>query len=247
MKKRTKRWFTIEVIGLIALLFWLMSGHFAKKEKEIPTKLVSINQPEQRQEENWQKADLSDWKLILVNQEHPIPEDYEVEVAEIENGYQVDKRILTDLSSMLADARKQGLKPWICSSYRSSAEQTKLFNNKVNQYKQKGYSEQKAYQEASVWVAIPKTSEHEIGLSVDIVSKSYQLLDKNQEKTAEQKWLMENCHRYGFVMRYPMEKKQITKIEYEPWHYRYVGIENAKRMKDMGVCLEEYIESIIKK
>ncbi len=101
--------------------------------------------------------------------------------------------------------------------------------------------------ECSVWVAIPKTSEHEIGLSVDIVSKSYQLLDKNQKKTAEQKWLMENCHRYGFVMRYPTEKKQITKIEYEPWHYRYVGIENAKRMKDMGVCLEEYIESIIKK
>lgn len=240
MKKRKKRWFMIGVISLMALVFWLVLNHFPKKEKDLPTKLVSINQPEQSPLE--EKVDLRDWKLILVNQEHPIPEDYEVEVAEIENGYQVDKRILADLSSMLTDARKQGLKPWICSSYRSSAKQTKLFNNKVNQYKQKGYSEQKAYQEASAWIAIPKTSEHEIGLSVDIVSKNYQLLDKKQEQTPEQKWLMENCHHYGFVMRYPTEKKQITKIEYEPWHYRYVGVENAKRMKEMGICLEEYIE-----
>lgn len=103
-----------------------------------------------------------------------------------------------------------------------------------------------AQKEASYWVTLPKTSEHEIGLAVDIVSANYQILNEKQETTAVQKWLMEHCIDYGFVLRYPTDKKEITKINYEPWHYRYVGIENAKFMKENDFCLEEFIEYLKK-
>ena len=128
------------------------------------------------------------------------------------------------------------------SSYRSTSKQKKLFNDKIKEYKNKGYSDEEAYKEASYWVLIPGTSEHETGLSVDIVSIDNQVLDENQEKTKEQKWLMENSYKYGFILRYPTNKKDITGVNYEPWHYRYVGKENALQIKKLNVCLEEYIE-----
>lgn len=183
----------------------------------------------------------TDWNLILINKENKIPEDYVVELQTIEGNHKVDIRIVEALKQMLADARKEGLQPYICSSYRTNQTQTTLFNRKVSQYQRLGYTKQQAEEEASYWVTFPRTSEHELGLSVDIVSKSYQVLDEKQEDTAVQKWLMENCDQYGFTLRYPTYKKKITKINYEPWHYRYVGIENAKFMKEKDYCLEEFI------
>lgn len=183
----------------------------------------------------------TDWNLILVNKENRIPEDYQVELQTVEGKHKVDTRIVEALTQMLTDARKEGLQPYICSSYRTNQTQTTLFNKKVKQYQRLGYSKQQAEEEASYWVTLPKTSEHEVGLSVDIVSKSYQILDEKQENTAVQKWLMENCDKYGFTLRYPTYKKEITRINYEPWHYRYVGIENAKFMKEKDYCLEEYV------
>lgn len=185
---------------------------------------------------------ISDWNLILVNKENKIPENYNMELKNIEYGQKVDNRIFDDLSQMLKDARNEGLKPYIRSSYRTNSTQQALYNRKVNQYKNLGYQTEKAKIEASYWVAIPRTSEHELGLALDIVSKSFQVLDERQENTAEQKWLMEHCTDYGFILRYPTDKKEITEINYEPWHYRYVGIENAKFMKEKNFCLEEYIE-----
>lgn len=91
-------------------------------------------------------------------------------------------------------------------------------------------------------VAVPGTSEHQLGLAVDIVDVSYQLLDTNQENTDVQKWLLENSWRYGFILRYPTDKTDITGIVYEPWHYRYVGKEYAKEIHEKGVCLEQYLE-----
>ena len=184
----------------------------------------------------------SDWNLILVNKENKIPENYNVELSNIEYGHKVDNRIVDSTKKMLNDARKAGLQPYICSSYRTSYKQEILFNKKVQQYKKIGYSIDNASIEASYWVAIPRASEHEIGLALDIVSKNFQVLDERQENTEVQKWLIENCIYYGFILRYPTNKKEITKINYEPWHYRYVGIENAKFMKEKNFCLEEYIE-----
>lgn len=185
---------------------------------------------------------VTDWNLILVNKENEISEDYEFELNTIDYENKVDSRIVEALTKMLGDAKKEGLDPFICSAYRTNKLQTRLFNNKVNQYKSQGYEIKEAEEKASYWVTLPRTSEHEIGLAVDIVSKKYQTLDESQEKTALQKWLMEHCTDYGFILRYPTEKKEITKINYEPWHYRYVGIEDAKFMKKKDFCLEEYID-----
>ena len=92
------------------------------------------------------------------------------------------------------------------------------------------------------YVALPGCSEHQTGLALDIVAAGYQILDEEQEDTAEQKWLMENSWKYGFILRYPSEKSDITGIGYEPWHYRYVGREAAREMTELDLCLEEYVD-----
>jgi D-alanyl-D-alanine carboxypeptidase len=140
-------------------------------------------------------------------------------------------------------ARAEGLSPIICSSYRTIERQKTLFNNQVEKYVSRGYSRDEAEKEAAKWVAVPGTSEHHTGLAVDIVALSYQHLDEEQENTAEQQWLMKNAYKYGFILRYPSNKSDITGIGYEPWHYRYVGKEAAKEIYERDVCLEEYLGS----
>lgn len=185
---------------------------------------------------------INQWKLLLVNSENKIPEDYNIELEKIETNQYVDIRIAKNLRNMLNDARKLGLDPIICSSYRTMEKQTELYNKKVKEYIKRGYGNKKAKQIAAKWVAIPGNSEHQTGLAVDIVSKKYQILNERQADTETQQWLMENCYDYGFILRYPKEKNNITKITYEPWHYRYVGRENAKKIKENNLCLEEYIQ-----
>lgn len=203
-----------------------------------------IEEAEVIKEENKRDIDsyTSDWDLLLVNKKHEVPEGYILELEEVESGHQVDKRIAKSLEQMLSDARKEGLSPIICSSYRTNAKQQKLYNNKVREYKRWGCSSEEAEELASYWVAIPGTGEHETGLAVDIVSRDYQILDEKQEQTDVQKWLIDNSYKYGFALRYPTDKKDITMINYEPWHYRYVGVDNATYMKEHDMCLEEYIE-----
>ena len=188
------------------------------------------------------KSSVNDWNLILVNKENPIPENYSVNIVKIEDNFEVDEKIKESTEKMLADARASGINPEICSAYRSTKYQTTLYNNKINEYLRKGFNRKQATEQASKWVTTPGTSEHEIGLSLDIIDNSYQILDENQENTPVQKWLMEHCYEYGFILRYPTEKRDITKINYEPWHYRYVGVKDAMIIKEKGYCLEEYIE-----
>lgn len=185
--------------------------------------------------------DASAWNLRLVNTTHPLPEDFTVELAALKNGHHIDSRAYQDLQDMMDAARAEGLNPLICSSYRSMEKQTQLFNKKTDYYKGQGLSEEEAKQKASFWVAIPGTSEHQSGLALDIVATSYQILDEKQEETAEQKWLMANCQEYGFILRYPTDKSDITGVGYEPWHYRYVGKEAAKEIMSQEICLEEYL------
>ena len=199
------------------------------------------NKPENKKEKDIDSS-TSDWELLLVNKNHKVPEGYSMELEEVETVHKVDKRITVALNQMLNDARKQGLSPIICSSYRTNAKQKQLYNNKTKEYKRLGYNNAEAEELASYWVAIPGTGEHETGLAVDIVSKNYQILDEKQEETDVQKWLMENSYKFGFTLRYPTDKKEITMINYEPWHYRYVGIDNATYMKEHEMCLEEFID-----
>lgn len=216
-----------------------------RKEIEVSSEPIQENNIEIENNKTKEKpidSNITDWNLILINKENLIPKDYKVETTKIQGKWEINIKIKEQLENMLEEARKQGLSPVICSAYRTFEYQTNLFNKKVKEYKRKGYSQKNAEEQASYWVTNPGTSEHEIGLAVDIVGKNYQILDEKQENTPIQKWLMEHCYEYGFILRYPTDKKDITKINYEPWHYRYVGIKDAMFMKEKNFCLEEYIE-----
>ena len=229
------------ITTLIATAIKNKSIDTAIKETKIESNIVLANETKYNIKENI-SSKLNDWKLLLVNKNNYLAEDYEVKLKTISGNMKVDERVYSDLKKMLDDAKNENLDLLICSSYRSTSKQKKLFNDKINEYKKKGSSDEDAYREASYWVLIPGTSEHETGLSVDIVSIDYQILDEEQENTKEQKWLLENSYKYGFILRYPTNKKDITGVNYEPWHYRYVGKENAMIMKNLNICLEEYIE-----
>lgn len=182
------------------------------------------------------------WALTLVNFDHPLPESFQIpELTQLRNGHAIDSRAYPALQAMMDGARAAGLQPFICSSFRTQEDQQQLFENEVQTWLARGYTGEGAQALAAGWVARPGTSEHQLGLSVDIVDTSYQLLNEGQEGTPVQCWLMAHCAEYGFILRYPTDKSDLTGVNYEPWHYRYVGKEAAKAIMDRGICLEEYL------
>lgn len=187
-------------------------------------------------------ADLP-WYLTLVNFEHPLEEDFvPTELAEIDNGYEADSRIADAAKQMLADAYEENVRIIALSAYRDYEYQMDLFENKVQRLqKENGYSVSKAREEAATVVAYPGTSEHQLGLALDLVDARHTALDESQENTAAYQWLCEHCDEYGFIVRYPNGKTDITGIIYEPWHFRYVGKEAAKVIMENDLTLEEYL------
>lgn len=178
-----------------------------------------------------------EWNLILVNKNHKIPYNYSPELIELSNGEKVDVRIYPDLQKMFDDARAAGLQLFVRDGYRTGDEQKAIMNDKIAAYETEGYSKKEAKALAKTYVAEPGTSEHELGLSVDINSES-----SGASQDAVYEWLDENAYKYGFIKRYPADKTDITGIDNEPWHYRYVGYEAAKEMKEQNLCLEEYLK-----
>lgn len=183
-------------------------------------------------------------RVIVVNPWHLIPYDYTPDLVNTEDGYIVDISCRDALLQMLKDCRAAGHDARITSAYRRQQTQIELYNNKVNYFLNLGYDAATARTEAAKIIAVPGTSEHQLGLAVDLVDSSYWVLDEAQENTPAQKWLMEHCWEYGFILRYPNGKTDVTGIIYEPWHYRYVGKELAMEMKDTGLCLEEYFDTL---
>lgn len=181
-------------------------------------------------------------EILLVNPWNAIPDDYEVELVTYSGRHKVAVECYDALKQMLADCKAAGNTAIVCSAYRTQEYQQGLFDRKIQYYIDRGYSREEAEVVAATVVAFPGTSEHQLGLAVDLVDISYQLLDDAQEDTAAQKWLMQNSWRYGFILRYPNEKSEITGIIYEPWHYRYVGTELAQELYERDICLEEYLE-----
>ena len=186
-------------------------------------------------------AQNQEWNLFLVNPWNPIPENYEPELTYLKNGQAVDSRCYPELQQMMDDCRAAGFDPLICASYRTMEKQEALFEDKEARLIREGYPENEVEDEAAKVVAYPGTSEHQLGLALDIVDVSYQQLDTEQENTPVQQWLMKNSWKYGFVLRYPADKSDITGIIYEPWHYRYVGKEAAAEIYENKLCLEEYL------
>lgn len=176
------------------------------------------------------------WNLILINRKNYIPEDYKFELTELSNGQKVDSRIYPALQQMFDDARAAGLHLFVGAGYRTAEYQQQLLDEKTEAYENEGHSPSEARKLAEAWVALPGTSEHQIGIAVDInADKDYNSSDEVYN------WLAENAFRYGFIKRYPSDKTSITGVINEPWHYRYVGKEAAGEIHAQGICLEEYL------
>ena len=215
----------------------------AEVQKKADEKLGSVEKElYDLQEELQEHSEPLPWNLVLVNASHPMEEGYVPELTEIQPGFSVDTRIANAARKMLADAEKAGLHVEMCSAYRSIERQEQVFGQSMKERVKKGMGYWEAYEETAMNVALPGTSEHALGLALDLISNQYSELDEQQEGTAEAKWLKENCYKYGFILRYPPEKTHITGIIYEPWHYRYVGEEHAERIMELGITLEEYLQ-----
>lgn len=188
---------------------------------------------------NAKAAGLAKQKLILVNKQNPIPDNYQVDLVELSNGQSVDKSIYPHLQEMFDAARAQGVYPVLVSGYRTAEVQQQLMDEKIATFINEGFSSDKAMKKAKEWVATPGTSEHQLGLAIDINADGI-----NSSGDDVYEWLANNAHTYGFICRYPDNKAKITGINYEPWHYRYVGITAATAMYQQGVCLEEYLNAM---
>lgn len=193
--------------------------------------------------------ELDEWYLKLVGPNDSIDNDFinSVELERIderfttgrESSIYFDKRAIEHLNNMFEAALKDNVSLISVSSYRTYSYQNTLYNNRVQRFINQGYNEADAKTTAATIVALPGTSEHHLGLAVDINE-----VEETFENTNAFKWLQKHAAEYGFVMRYPKDKQEITKIIYEPWHYRYVGVKHATAMNDLDMCLEEYIDYI---
>lgn len=181
---------------------------------------------------------LNEWNLKLVNKDNSVDSSYVPELEEIDDGVMFDKRAISYLKEMINAMYKEGITAiWVQSAYRSYEKQEELFNNKVQYYIEQGEEQEEAERLAQTVVQRPEMSEHNLGLAAD-----FNTVTNEFEDTKAFEWLQENAQDYGFILRYPKDKQDITGITYESWHWRYVGEEHAKIMKEKGFCLEEYIE-----
>lgn len=180
----------------------------------------------------------SDWALMLINRSNPIPDDYQVgDLVELRGGQKVDRRIYPDLQAMFDAARADGVYPIVGSGFRTTEKQQQLMDEKIAAYRAEGHSEEEARRLAESWVAIPGTSEHQTGICADINAAGGSG-STNEEVYA---WLRDHAHRFGFILRYPEDKTDITGTIYEPWHYRYVGTPATTEIYNGNLCLEEYL------
>ena len=227
-KKRRPHLFICILILLIALAC-IFVQRFAGTDIYNKASLPSIDFG------NENEAD-GEWCLILVNKWHPLETDSEIDLTELSNGQCVDSRIYPQLQKMFDDMRDDGVYPVVASGYRTEQEQQQIYDESMAEYIEKGYSESDAKTVTERWVAIPGTSEHQLGLGVDINADGI-----NSYGYEVYNWLAQNAYRYGFIYRYPENKVAITGIANEPWHYRYVGVNAATEICKRGICLEEYL------
>ena len=233
------------VIAGVAITSGISSITLKKAEKKLEISNAKLQEQTKKNEELQAELDREevtentaellasdDDRWCLVNEKHPLDTSYvPAKLTEISGGKQVDSRMADSLNKMLDDAKKAGLSMYVTSGYRSYEKQRDVFNTTMQDWINQGYT------------PLNGTSEHATGLAVDIMSTKYGELDEKQGDTEEQKWLMEHCSEYGFVLRFPQDKSDITGIVYEPWHYRYVGVDAAKEMTENGLTLEEYVSA----
>lgn len=256
MRRETKKLLTVALVAFLVGAFFGGKICSSTEKKKAAKELARVTK--ELEAEGQAKADVLQekldkiqneeeselpWYLVLVNNKNSMEAGYVPELTELEPDYSVDSRIAESAKQMLQDAEDAGMRIVICSAYRSVERQEQIFNESLEERLDQGMNYWDAFADNRLSVAEPGTSEHALGLALDLISNQYTELDEGQENTKEAKWLKENCHKYGFILRYPPEKTDITGIIYEPWHYRYVGVEDATKIMELGITLEEYLET----
>ncbi len=237
----TKNKISVVMIGIVIMIVVVMVYFFKNQRKNlIETSYLQDNLQISNKDKfnNIAKAGELDWKIRLVNEKNPLPEDFSVELANIDNTKKFDRRAIKYLKEMLEDMNKQSItNVWIQSAYRSIEYQRGLYQKSINKYLKMGKSKEESEELTKKYINKPGTSEHNLGLAVD-----FNDVEEGFENTKAYKWLQENASIYGFILRYPKDKEEITGIEYEPWHWRYIGQEHAQKINEQSLCLEEYLQ-----
>ena len=194
------------------------------------------------------QAMLSDPLMVLVNHTNKMPDNYTFDTKECGSATSVNKTLQTVACDAFLEMQKaaaaDGVTVWMQSGYRSVVYQTKLYERKTQQYRDKGFDEATAKEKAAAIVNPPGYSEHNCGLAADLNSPEHTGLDEGFENTAAFRWLCQHAGEYGFILRYPKGAEDTTEITYEPWHWRYVGKENAAKINASGLCFEDYIAQL---
>ena len=194
------------------------------------------------------KAMLTDPLMVLVNHTNKMPDNYTFDTKECGSATSVNKTLQTVACDAFLEMQKaaaaDGVTVWMQSGYRSVAYQTKLYERKTQQYRDKGFDEATAKEKAAAIVNPPGYSEHNCGLAADLNSPEHTGLDEGFENTAAFRWLCQHAGEYGFILRYPKGAEDTTEITYEPWHWRYVGTENAAKINASGLCFEDYVAAL---
>ena len=270
---RITRWAVVAAIVVLLVLVsfasgWIFAGekkHSAKEEEaltsqtesavesEVESEAESVveSQAESQPEASEPEEELPDtveelpWNLLLVNRDHPLSDDFKPELGTLSNGYEVDARIVDAAEAMMQGAADAGYSVYCTSGYRDYYLQWTLLENKISRVTAStGLEGQEAFDEAKMVVALPGTSEHQTGLAMDLLCGSYSSLDEGIADTEEIQWCVEHCAEYGFILRFPKDQTDITGIVYEPWHFRYVGVEAATVIMEEGITLETYLQNV---
>ncbi len=227
---------------LITLVFFTtMPGRKRAEEKKNAETSLSETTPEVTTTERKEPEIEVDnpWAFYIVSRDYPLPEDFIVYPKKIQGDYEMDYRAANYYLDMAEAAKEDGIELTVVSAKRSKEYQQQLFDREVESFIAKGMNDEEAFEAAREWVALPGESEHNSGLAVDLNN-----LDENFEESDAFKWLSEHAHEYGFILRYPKDKVEITGVGYEPWHYRFVGVYHATQIKEKGLTLEEYYDEI---
>ncbi len=236
---------TVILFAVVFLLTRFTSTAKNNEEEELTTPVTSIITTAPKEE----KVNIdNEWAMFLVNNQNPLPDNYDsiIETSLVYTSwreYYMDSRMAKYMTNMLEAAKADGITLEVVSAYRTIEYQQQNFDNSVQQRIDSGMTYDEAYADTAKEVAFPGKSEHNAGLSADIMSPEYTSMDDDGFKNTEAyAWLSEHAAEYGFILRYPEGKEDITGIIYEPWHYRFVGIYYANEIKESGLCLEEYFE-----
>lgn len=228
------------VLGVVLLVRMKATGDQAQQAAATPSPspvLISAApspSPSAEADDGLPRIDVTSWEYTLVNADHPLGDVAPDSLTELENGHYFDTRAANALQNFIDAARAEGLSVCLSSAYRNYNEQSYLYNRKVQQLGGDTAAAERI-------VTPPGASEHQLGLCADITDQFYEVKTQELENTALFQWMRAHCQEYGFILRYPADKEDVTGIIYEPWHFRYVGVEAATYIMENGLCLEEFL------